>query len=50
VKRRAGLATVLEDSQMICSVMVAVGSLIMIEIILDNDCSRDRGRRALPAR
>jgi hypothetical protein len=35
--RRAGLAAVLEDSQVICSVMVAVGSMIMIAIRLYND-------------
>jgi hypothetical protein len=35
--RGAGLAAVLEDSQMICSVMVAVGSMIMIAIRLYND-------------
>jgi hypothetical protein len=34
---RAGLAAVLEDSQMICSVMVAVGSVIMLGIMLCND-------------
>jgi hypothetical protein len=34
---RAGLAAVLEDSQMICSVMVAVGSMIMIGLRLYND-------------
>jgi len=34
---RAGIAAVLEDSQVICSVMVAVGSMIMIGIMLYND-------------
>jgi hypothetical protein len=34
---RAGFAAVLEDSQVICSVMVAVGSIIMIGIMLYND-------------
>ena len=34
---RAGLAAVLEDSQLICSVMVAVGSMIMIGLRLYND-------------
>jgi hypothetical protein len=35
--RRTGLAAVLEDSQMICAVMVAVGSMIMIGLRLYND-------------
>jgi hypothetical protein len=37
---RAGIAAVLEDSHVICSVMVAVGSMIMIGIMLYNDLPR----------
>ncbi len=34
---RAGIAAVLDGSQVICSVMVVVGSMIMIGIMLYND-------------
>jgi hypothetical protein len=42
VKRSPGgrAAAALEDWQMICSVMVAVGSMIMLGIMLYNDLQR----------
>ena len=46
---RAAVVAVLEDWPAICSVMVAVGSMIMIGIMLYTICSSDHGWRALGA-